>query len=307
MTGLLTVTATAQSIRPSVLPYSLVPWVAMAVVAVLNGGFREIVLVPRLGSYPGHVVSTLVLVVAIALISFLYFSRAAISFTRAELVLIGVVWVLLTTGFEFLVGNLEGTPVSTTLGQYNVLAGQIWILVPLTLLVSPLLFGWYLADWLSRHVSDLVQCARGRLSSAVRYASLDARSAPLNRCSVARAPSSGTARRLVRRNATAGAGSGGDRVLIPAWVLPRADEHVGSTRRTVVGDAGFASGDVYRAATLHARIGNDSRTVRTDVEVVDCEVAQGFELFVQCILVDDRLAVLARFHNDASCYHVTVL
>ncbi|WP_245547780.1 hypothetical protein [Halovivax ruber] len=117
----------------------------MAVAAVVNGGFREIVLVPRLGSYPAHVLSTLVLVVAIALISFLYFSRSAISFTRAELVLIGVVWVLLTTGFEFLVGYLEGTPVSTTLGQYNVLAGQVWILVPLTLLVSPLLFGWYLA------------------------------------------------------------------------------------------------------------------------------------------------------------------
>jgi hypothetical protein len=42
-------------------------------------------------------------------------------------------------------GVYEGTPISVTLGQYNVLAGQLWIAVPLTLLLSPLLFGWYLS------------------------------------------------------------------------------------------------------------------------------------------------------------------
>jgi hypothetical protein len=35
--------------------------------------------------------------------------------------------------------------VSETVAQYDVLAGQVWILVPLTLLVAPLLFGWALA------------------------------------------------------------------------------------------------------------------------------------------------------------------
>jgi len=46
----------------------------------------------------------------------------------------------------FVVGYVEGTPVSVTVGQYNVLAGQVWIVVPLTLLFSPLLFGWYLSS-----------------------------------------------------------------------------------------------------------------------------------------------------------------
>ena len=36
---------------------------------------------------------------------------------------------------------LEGTPVAETVGQYNVLAGQVWVLVPLALLTAPLLFG----------------------------------------------------------------------------------------------------------------------------------------------------------------------
>ena len=76
---------------------------------------------------------------------------------------------------------------------------------------------------------------------------------------------------------------------------------IGATRRTVVGNDGFASGDVHRAAALHARIRDDGRAVRTDAEVVSREFAQGFELFIEEILVDDRLAVMARFHGDA-CY-----
>lgn len=141
--ALLTATAASRPVRPSVLPYPLVPWVLMAVLAVANGIFRETVLVPRIGSYAGHVLSTGILIVAILVVALSYFWTTPIAFTRAELLVVGVVWVVLTVGFEFLIGYLEGTPVSTTLAQYDVLAGQVWILVPLTLLVSPLLFGWY--------------------------------------------------------------------------------------------------------------------------------------------------------------------
>ncbi|WP_435065374.1 hypothetical protein [Halobaculum sp. EA56] len=117
----------------------------MAVVAVINGGVRETFLIPRVGEYTGHVLSTGLLVAAILLISFAYFSWTPIDYAQAELALIGVLWTVLTVGFEFLVGYVEETPVSVTLGQYNVLAGQVWIAVPATLLVSPLLFGWYLS------------------------------------------------------------------------------------------------------------------------------------------------------------------
>jgi hypothetical protein len=134
-----------QSVRLDVFLYPLGVWVLMAVVAILNGGFREVALIPRIGEYPGHVVSTALLVVAILAISFLYFSRTPIEYARAELVVVGLLWTVLTVGFEFLVGYLEGTPVSVTLGQYDVLVGQVWIAVPLTLLLTPLLFGWYLA------------------------------------------------------------------------------------------------------------------------------------------------------------------
>lgn len=136
----------SQPIRPRVFLYPLGVWVLMAVVAILNGGFREVVLIPRIGDYPGHVLSTALLVAAILLVSFVYFRWTSVEYSHAELVLVGLLWTVLTVGFEFVVGYVEGTPVSVTLGQYNVLAGQVWIAVPLTLLLSPLLFGWYLAS-----------------------------------------------------------------------------------------------------------------------------------------------------------------
>ena len=139
-------TMDTRSIRASVFVYPLGLWVVMAVVAVVNGIFRETMLIPRVGDYTGHVISTALLIAAILILSYLYFTRSAIDYTQAELLLVGVVWVVLTVGFEFLVGYLEGIPVSETLAQYDVLAGQVWIFVPLTLLVAPLLIGSYLSN-----------------------------------------------------------------------------------------------------------------------------------------------------------------
>lgn len=133
----------SRAVRAGVFVAPLGVWVLMAVVAVLNGGFREVVLIPRVGEYGGHILSTLLLVIAILGLSGLYFSWSAVAYSRFELLLVGTLWTLLTVGFEFLVGAVEGTPVSVTLGQYNILAGQVWIAVPITLFVSPLLFGWY--------------------------------------------------------------------------------------------------------------------------------------------------------------------
>jgi len=137
---------TDRSIRLPALraPFGL--WGVMAGLAVANGIFRELVLIPRIGEYAGHVLSTGLLVGAILAVSALYFIRTETEYSRAELAAVGAGWTLMTVGFEFLVGYAEGTPVSVTLGQYDVLAGQVWIAVPLTLLVAPYLFGRVLRE-----------------------------------------------------------------------------------------------------------------------------------------------------------------
>ena len=86
---------------------------------------------------------------------------------------------------------------------------------------------------------------------------------------------------------------------MPARVVTGAVDKVGTTRWAIVWGDRFASRNVHRAVALHARICDDGRAVRADVEVVNCEVAQGFELFIQAVLIDDRLTVVARFHGDA--------
>lgn len=136
-----TATTDRRSLRLGVLRYPLVPWVAMAVLAVANGVFREAVLVPRLGEAAGHQVSTALLVAAILAVAWAYYRTTRVAYTTRELAATGVVWTALTVGFEFLVGAVEGTPVAVTLGRYDVLAGEVWIVVPVALLVAPLLFG----------------------------------------------------------------------------------------------------------------------------------------------------------------------
>lgn len=133
-------------IRPRRFLSPLAVWVVMAVIAIVNGGFREVVLIPRLGEYAGHVASTASLVLLIAAIAFFYFRTTTHDYSRGELVVVAIAWTILTVGFEFLIGDIEGTPVAETLAQYNVVAGQVWIAVPLTLLLSPLLFGYYLSS-----------------------------------------------------------------------------------------------------------------------------------------------------------------
>jgi len=88
-----------------------------------------------------HVLSTAILAGVILLVSYGFFAWSNRSFTDAELVGIGLVWTVLTVGFEFLVGYAEGTPISITIGQYDVTAGQVWIVVPITLLLAPYLWG----------------------------------------------------------------------------------------------------------------------------------------------------------------------
>lgn len=69
---------------------------------------------------------------------FLYIRWTSVTDTQAEFVLVGLPWTVLTVGCESVVGYVEGTPVSVSIGQYNVLAGQVWIAVPLTLSFSRL-------------------------------------------------------------------------------------------------------------------------------------------------------------------------
>ena len=117
---------------------ALIIWLALLVVAVANGAFREAVLIPRVGPHTGHIVSTLMLCAGILIVTYLAVSWIHPRRHR-DAIAIGLAWLALTLAFEFGLGRARGKPWSELLADYDVLKGRIWVLVLVTTAVAPYL------------------------------------------------------------------------------------------------------------------------------------------------------------------------
>ncbi len=116
---------------------SIVVWFAILLIAIVNGGLREIVLIPSIGATAGRALSSVLLSAAVLLVTWLTIGWMSPAST-SQAWTIGMLWVVLTLAFEFLFGHyVFGTPWAALLEDYNVLAGRIWILVLLTTLIAP--------------------------------------------------------------------------------------------------------------------------------------------------------------------------
>jgi len=122
---------------------TLVVWLLLLVLAILNGAGREALLVPRLGPAVAHVISTLTLSVLIATTTWITVPWIAPPTARAALAT-GATWLVMTLAFEFLAGHyLFGKPWPVLLADYHLLRGRIWVLVPIVTLFAPL-WAWRL-------------------------------------------------------------------------------------------------------------------------------------------------------------------
>lgn len=118
---------------------AIIVWLAMAAVAIANGTFRVVALNPWLGPAWGHVASSLLLCLLIGILTF-----ATIAWVgprnRGHAVLVGMLWLALTLGFEFGFGHwVAHKPWSVLLADYNLIRGRIWILVLGVTVTSPYL------------------------------------------------------------------------------------------------------------------------------------------------------------------------
>ncbi len=113
-------------------------WLALLVLAVMNGAARDLVISRRIGQRAGHYVSTLVLCGLIFIAArFSIGWVAPADFTGA--MWIGVFWFALTTFFEFLGGHfLFKKPWRLLLADYNLLKGRVWLLASLSTLAAPI-------------------------------------------------------------------------------------------------------------------------------------------------------------------------
>lgn len=115
---------------------SLLVWLCFIPVAILNGGLRQYVLVRWLGGVGANALSGVLLSLFILLITGLLLPRI-VKYNRKESYRIGIVWMLLTIGFEFIFGLTGGISFRELLSAYNPMTGNLWLLVVVTTFGAP--------------------------------------------------------------------------------------------------------------------------------------------------------------------------
>jgi hypothetical protein len=117
---------------------AFVVWLGLLALASVNGAVRDFGLTPELGDTASRAVSTIVLCALVLLVA-----SATIGWIRppdARRALgIGMMWLALTLGFEFLVGHyVLRKPWAALLADYDVSRGRIWVLALVVTLYAPL-------------------------------------------------------------------------------------------------------------------------------------------------------------------------
>ena len=120
---------------------SLLVWVCFIPAAILNGGLREHVLVGAVGEKWALPLSGIILSACIFLITWFLLPRTVKALSAKDSLRIGICWVFLTIAFEFASGLAGGNTVKELLAAYNPLTGNLWLIVLVTTLLSPVIAG----------------------------------------------------------------------------------------------------------------------------------------------------------------------
>ncbi len=111
-------------------------WVMIIPIAILNGGFREYVLV-KLGGL-AHPLSGIILSVCIFIVAYLLVPKIK-NCVKRDYFWFGVMWFILTNLFDLSAYIKSGEGFAGLLKSYNILTGNTWLLVVLTVLFAPML------------------------------------------------------------------------------------------------------------------------------------------------------------------------
>ena len=114
-------------------------WLILLALAILNGALRQGILIPRFGEHLGQALSPILLSILVLLLAWLLIPWIR-PLARRDAWGVGALWLGLTIAFEFLAGHyLFGDPWHDLLAAYNVVQGRLWVLVPITTLLAPVL------------------------------------------------------------------------------------------------------------------------------------------------------------------------
>ena len=125
---------------------SLLIWLAIIPLAILNGGLREMVINPLIGERYGQPLSCVLLCVFIFVLCWFCISRIGRG-TAKTYWIIGLWWIILTILFETGFGLLTGHCFAELLKAYDITSGNLWLLVVLFTGIAP---------WLSAKVRKII-------------------------------------------------------------------------------------------------------------------------------------------------------
>lgn len=114
--------------------YAFLIWVMIIPIAILNGGFREYVLV-NLGGL-ARPLSGIILSVCIFVVAYLLVPKIK-NCVKRDYFFFGVMWFILTNLFDLSAYIKEGEGFAGLLQSYNIFMGNTWVLVVLTALFAP--------------------------------------------------------------------------------------------------------------------------------------------------------------------------
>ena len=114
-------------------------WFPMLLLAIINGTARDLWYKKYVGEITAHQISTVSLILLFGFYIWLVMKKyPAKSGTQA--IYVGLFWLTLTLAFEFGFGLMRGRTLTQLLGEYDIMKGRIWILIPLWVILAPYLF-----------------------------------------------------------------------------------------------------------------------------------------------------------------------
>lgn len=109
-------------------------WAMIIPIAILNGGFREYVLV-KFGSI-ALPLSGIILSVCIFIVAYMLVPKIK-NCEKKDYIIFGVMWFILTNLFDLRSYIKSGEGIAGLLSSYNIFTGNMWTAVVLTALFAP--------------------------------------------------------------------------------------------------------------------------------------------------------------------------
>lgn len=115
---------------------SILIWIAVIPLAILNGGLREKVIAPMIGEKYGLLLSGILLSLLIFILCYFFIHRIGKGEANTYWY-IGLLWMLLTVAFETVFGLVGGISFPEMLKAYDITTGNLWLVVVLFTGLSP--------------------------------------------------------------------------------------------------------------------------------------------------------------------------